>query len=64
MTNSHPGMTLRDYFAGQAMQGFATHPDGCWVDGALGMARCSYEWAAAMLVARDEQPNGPELEQP
>ena len=27
MRNPHRGMTLRDYFAGQAMAGFFAHPD-------------------------------------
>ena len=47
------GMTLRDYFAAKAMQGFAAQ--GCgWDDGANGMAKCSYDWADAMLEAREK----------
>ena len=46
------GMTLRDYFAAKAMQGFAADPQAAWKDGADGMARCAYAWADAMLKAR------------
>ncbi len=45
------GMTLRDYFAGQAMQGFAAS-EAEWSDGLYGMAKCAYKWADAMLEAR------------
>ena len=47
------GMTLRDYFAAKAMQGFAAMSD---VDGFLSveeMAKMSYKWADAMLKARE-----------
>lgn len=47
------GMTLRDYFAAKAMQGFAADPNAAWSDGTKGMARCAYEWADAMLKARE-----------
>ena len=49
----HTGMTLRDYFAAKAMQGFAAMDD----DGFLSiekMAEVSYKWADAMLKARKE----------
>jgi hypothetical protein len=46
------GMTLRDYFAAKAMQGFASDGDLSWKDGVDGMARCAYEWADAMIRAR------------
>lgn len=45
------GMTLRDYFAAKAMQGFAAMDD----DGFSSiekMAEVSYKWADAMLKAR------------
>ena len=46
------GMTLRDYFAAKAMQGFASNAgpsDGQWdID-----ARAAYKIADAMLKARD-----------
>lgn len=46
------GMTLRDYFATAAMQGFAADPEASWPDGVRGMARGAYKWADAMLEAR------------
>jgi len=48
------GMTLRDYFAAKAMQGFAAMDD----DGFPSiekMAEVSYEWADAMLKARESK---------
>lgn len=51
LTNASQGMTLRDYFAAKAMQGFAATAC-CWDDGVKGMAQCAYEWADAMLEAR------------
>ena len=47
-------MTLRDYFAAKAMQGFAADTNAEWKHGAAGMAKCAYEWADAMLVERQE----------
>ena len=59
-TNSmtHSGMTLRDYFAAKAMQGFvmddALHKEAStakeWLES---IADASYEMADAMLKARD-----------
>jgi hypothetical protein len=46
------GMTLRDYFAAKAMQGFAADTAAGWPDGSEGMARCAYDWADSMLKAR------------
>lgn len=48
------GMSLRDYFAAKAMQGFAAEPNAAWKAGANGMARCAYDWADAMLKAREQ----------
>lgn len=48
-----PGMTLRDWFAGQAMAGWLASfgpDDGCR---ASGIADFAYEIADAMLVARE-----------
>jgi hypothetical protein len=46
----HVGMTLRDYFAAKAMQGFAADP---FTPGpAEVIAKVAYEWADAMLSAR------------
>ena len=49
------GMTLRDYFAAKAMQGYLTHEQAancCSVDL---VARWSYEMADAMLRARESK---------
>lgn len=47
-----PGMTLRDYFAAKAMQGWAANSAG---NGATSesAARWAYEMADAMLKARE-----------
>ena len=44
------GMSLRDYFAAKAMQGFASHigPSMTFES----RAKIAYEWADAMLKAR------------
>ena len=44
------GMTMRDYFAAKAMQGFAVDDDA-WSDVEY-MAECAYKWADAMIKAR------------
>lgn len=46
----HEGMTLRDYFAAKAMQGFAAS-DSHWPT-ADAVASNAYEWADAMLRTR------------
>lgn len=57
-----PGMTLRDHFAGLALQGMNANPEllqaitstGLTVDGSFGkMARKAYAQADAMLAARE-----------
>lgn len=50
------GMTLRDYFAGKAMDGFNKHiVDYGWGDDVLeAHARQAYRIADAMLKARDD----------
>jgi hypothetical protein len=46
------GMTLRDYFAAKALQGFCAAPDtGEWSPSF--MAESAYKMADAMLKARD-----------
>ena len=57
MFPSSPGMTLRDYFAGQALAGWlasfgegARHPVD--VDHGDFVADCSYKMADAMIAAR------------
>jgi hypothetical protein len=50
---SATGMTLRDYFAGQALIGIITHPDGFagkWKKA----AEHAYEAADAMIEAREK----------
>ena len=46
------GMTLRDYFAAKAMQGFAAMSDVDGFSSVEEMAKMSYKWADAMLKAR------------
>ena len=51
------GMTLRDYFAAKAMQGFAAacaneEDFQSWIDDNRGMAKAAYQWADAMMEAR------------
>lgn len=49
--NGDPGMTLRDWFAGQAMQGICAHVDS-WGLSVPGIADQAYEIADAMLAER------------
>lgn len=53
-----PGMTLRDYFAAQAigplLQQIKTYPDENW---RLGIAMDAYAIADAMLAARERTPS-------
>jgi hypothetical protein len=46
-----PGMTLRDYFAGNVLQGFCAAPVFDWDSKEL-LAKSCYEMADAMLEAR------------
>ena len=54
----HPGMSLRDWFAGQVLNGvvsaFDQRPDAYFDDQRA--ARLAYQTADAMLKAREEQP--------
>ena len=47
------GMTLRDYFAAKAMQGYLTHEQAANHIPVDSVARWSYEVADAMLRARE-----------
>jgi hypothetical protein len=55
---AHPGMTLRDYFAGQAISGYLagviidTTDGGPVLEEPEVIARRCYVWADAMLAAR------------
>ena len=46
------GMTLRDYFAAKAMQGFAAMSDVDGFSSVEEMAKMSYKWADAMMKVR------------
>lgn len=60
----HPGMTLRDWFAGQALAGIITAPDQWTADRDASapiqtwgdLASASYQAADAMLRAREAKP--------
>lgn len=47
-----PGMSLRDWFAGQALAGICAHPDTGNAPPCEGEARVAYAFADAMLAAR------------
>ena len=48
-----PGMSLRDWFAGQALAGFSANPQ--WLDDSWAeTAEAAYEQADAMIRARGE----------
>lgn len=53
----HHGMSLRDYFAGQALTGLCSLQDGTglWQYDAKGAAESAYEVADAMLAERDKE---------
>lgn len=56
-----PGMSLRDWYAGQALAGMLAHP-GDTIRGSYGgVARAAYEYADAMIKARKAhtQPEDP-----
>ena len=61
MVPPHPGMSLRDWFAGMALQGMLATP-GYWefkdtkVDDTQGHAHVCFNFADAMLVKR-KRPN-------
>ena len=50
-----PGMTLRDYFAAKAMQGYLTHEQAANCCSVGLVARWAYEQADAMLRARESK---------
>ena len=59
VSRTEGGMTLRDWFAGQALAGFCSNPVSLeqaadTTDGPAWMAKWSYQLADAMLAARAE----------
>jgi hypothetical protein len=51
------GMTLRDWFAGQALAACVqTHNEGFFDGGDKAIAECAYDLADAMLAAREVKP--------
>lgn len=54
--SEHPGMALRDWFAGKALQGFASNPDPqCCQATAAKMCDWAYDWADTMMERREKQ---------
>ena len=56
-TGGDTGMTLRDYFAGQALAGFAASSNAnrlTWLDGSV--ARAAYAASDSMLEVRKVKP--------
>ena len=53
------GMTLRDYFAASAMQGYCSDPVWRKNTDQSATALCAYGMADAMLAERDKLPNSP-----
>jgi hypothetical protein len=53
LENYYPGISIRDYFAAKAMQGFASDPDWRVNMGPEETARAAYTQADAMLRARE-----------
>lgn len=51
----HPGMSLRDWFAGMALQGMLASPDTSPIHGSDALARFAYQYADAMLRIRNEE---------
>ena len=51
----HEGLTIRDHFAGQALQGFAqVSMSSDWPYSPDAMAKEAYSWADSMIAARGE----------
>ena len=53
-TQQYPGMTLRDYFAAQALTSFSARWGGMEGPALDGIAKRSYEMADAMIKASGE----------
>ena len=56
-SNQADGMTIRDYFAGQALAGFCAlqNQKGEWQWDSEGVANSAYEVADAMLAGRNKE---------
>jgi hypothetical protein len=54
-TSWYPGMTLRDYFAAQAMQGLVAYADMHDMAALATLPKIAYYVADAMVNARDER---------
>lgn len=55
--DGHAGMTLRQWYAGQALSGMLAHgmgPNSPWVDHPPSAARWAYELADAMIAEDDK----------
>ena len=50
----HDGMSLRDWFAGQALMGIIAHPRNADAEGGRFFARQAYQLADAMLAERSK----------
>ena len=55
----HQGMTLRDWFAGLALQGFCANPQSLAEDGGFSHDnfRAAYDFADAMIEERQRREN-------
>lgn len=51
--HGNAGMSLRDYFAGQALAGILSHKVECTM---IETAEWAYDYADAMLKAREDRP--------
>lgn len=50
----YEGMSLRDYFAGKAMEGLLANPRETEMQDVCGIVKSAYETADAMLAQREE----------
>ena len=55
----NPGMSLRDWFAGQALIAIVGHPNCASEATDAFLAKCAYDYADAMLAARSKEGREP-----
>ena len=55
LSGGHPGMTLRDWFAGQALAGIVSRPGVCLSEESSGAAVMAYQIADMMISERNKQ---------